>query len=174
MTGDPDWKQWCAAVAGAFGPFVVFILAAGLWNGDDWIKLKQLWILLFSIAGAESLVSVVGVVKNTPGSRRRMVYPLTPGAIRHWILALLAFFTWQRLPSDLDVPVGLYNGDDDAGVVSYIHLRHLLRFYTLLALCMIDLFIHIVFTVLVLHLRSSASGATPKRMTTTIKSQLIQ
>jgi hypothetical protein len=165
MANETDWErlaQWGAAITGMLAPAVTFVLAAGLWNGEEWISLKQLWIFLFTAAGAESLTTVYGMFNKKHAS---MVQPFTPGAIRHWVLALMVFFTWKRLPDNTSA-WALYDGDDDAGVVTNEHLRRLLRLYLVLGLCMADLFVHLVFTVQIINMRPAKA---PVKRTTTTK-----
>jgi len=150
---------WASAVASTFGPFFIFVFAAGFWNGDNWMKLRQFYIMLYSVAGAESLVSVMSAVTSVKWMNiwNYLVVPLTPAAIRHWTLAILAHVLWLRMPGDIDTPDGFYNGDG-VGSPTFSDVRFLLRFYVVIGLCLSDLFFHIVQTMYVLNQRVPVRG----------------
>lgn len=154
---------WTSAIASAIGPFFIFVFAAGFWNGDNWMKLHQFYIMLYSVAGAESLVSVLSAITSAKWTNiwNYLVVPLTPAAIRHWTLAILAHVLWIRMPAEIDTPEGFYNGEG-VGSPSFADVRYLLRFYVIIGLCLSDLFFHVVQTIYVINQRVPARGTEGK------------
>lgn len=150
---------WTSAVASTIGPFFIFVFAAGFWNGDNWMKLRHFYAMLYGVAGGESFFSILSAVASARWSNvwNYGVVPLTPAAMRHWTLAILAHVLWLRMPSDIDTPEGFYNGEG-VGSPTFADVRYLLRFYVVIGLCLSDLFFHIVTTMYVLNQRAPARG----------------
>lgn len=162
------WGLLGAGLAASLGPAIVFVLAAGLWNGEPFIKLKQLWITLFVIAGLESIGVVTAILSTCckvdfDTYQTYGLVPFTPSAIRHWVLALMVYFTWTGLPSDLDTPEGLF-ANNQPSVITYDALRHLLRLYLVLALCMGDLMLQFVSTTMILRQPYRRGGTESRKM----------
>lgn len=129
-----------AALAG-IGPAVIFGLAMAMWLNTGTLSLDILLAFVAAVAGMDAvLVFGAAVFNMTLHTRVVVISTFWAPFVWHSLLVMLAALLRVDLP-DGALPTGAYANHDVPATVSptWDQQRLLLRFYTLLVLCMLDL-----------------------------------